>query len=210
MIEVIPGILEQDFPSIVKKIRMVEGFVNWIQIDLLDGTLFGNSCFHDPSPFVSLQTTSNLELHMMVVNPENVLDSWAKVGFRRFIAHIEGISDAEKFITKVRSLKKEVGLALDIGTDVSLIEPYIPNIDLVLLMAINTGKSGQEFQDKVVTKIQRVKTKFPDIPVEVDGGITLETAKRVVMAGTNRIVSNSYIFSSQHVLQTIRKLQQIV
>lgn len=209
MIEVIPGILEQTFSAIVEKLRLVEGFCRWIQIDLLDNSLFGNTSFHDPSPFSGLRTASRLELHMMVVNPENYIDEWAEVGFKRFIGHTEGMSNVENFITKVRSKKLEVGLAIDIDTDVKIIEPFVPNIDCVLVMGIHTGKSGQAFDDRAITKVHKVRLLGPNLPVEVDGGVNDETAPRLVQAGATRLVSTNYLFNSPHIPQAIKKLQQL-
>lgn len=209
MIEVIPGILEQNFAEIEKKIRQVEEFCPWIQIDLLDGTLFANSCFHNAQAFTTLRTVSRLELHMMVINPQKLVDEWAQAGIKRFIGHIEGITDCEGFIAKVRSKKLEVGLAVDIETDVSIIQPYLPNIDMALIMSIKTGKSGQAFDDRVITKIQKVKSLAPDLPIEIDGGINLDTGRRVVQAGATRLVSTSFIFNSPYILQTIKRLQEV-
>lgn len=209
MIEVIPGILEQSFSSIIEKVRQVEGFCPWIQIDLLDGTLFGNTSFHNPAEFINLRTTAKLELHMMVVNPAQLVDEWARVGIKRFIAHIEGITDAEGFIAKVRSKKLEVGLAVDINTDVAILEPYLPNIDVVLVMSVHTGESGQQFDEHAAIKIRKIRTLNSEIAIEVDGGITPDNARKVVQAGATRLVSTSYIFNSPHILQAIRRLQQI-
>lgn len=209
MIEVIPGILEQSFSAIVEKLRLVEEFCPWIQIDLLDNSLFGNTSFHDASAFTNLRTTSKLELHMMVVHPENFVDEWASVGFKRFIGHVEGMTNVENFITKVRSKKLEVGLAIDIETDVKIIEPFLPNIDCVLVMGIHTGKSGQVFDDRAITKIHKIKLLAPNLPIEVDGGVNDETAGNIVQAGANRLVSTSYLFNSPHIPQAIKKLQNL-
>lgn len=209
MVEVIPGILEHSFSAIVAKIRQVEQFCRWVQIDLLDGTLFNASCFHDPSQFSTLRTPINLELHMMVVNPIQLIDQWANVGFKRFIAHIEGISDTENFLVKVRSKKREVGLAVDIDTDISILEPYLPNLDVVLIMGVHTGQSGQIFDHRALVKIHKVRQLVPDLPIEVDGGINPETAKTIIHSGATRLVSTSYIFNSPHIYQAIKTLGQI-
>ncbi len=208
MVEVIPGILEQEFAKIVDKVRLVENYSPWIHIDLLDGTLFSNNCFHDPSAFSSLRTLSKFELHMMVVNPHQLVEEWAEVGIKRFIGHVEGISDLEQFIATVRKKKLEVGLALDIDTDVSLIEPFLPNIDVALVMSIHTGKSGQQFEDKAVIKMRKIRMLAPELPIEVDGGINLDTAKKAVAGGVNRLVSTSFIFSYPSIPLAIEKLRK--
>jgi ribulose-phosphate 3-epimerase len=209
MVEVIPGILEQNFTEIVRKVRMVEEFIPWVQIDLLDGTLFGNTNFHNPEKFSEFRTAVKLELHMMVKNPQQLVDAWAGAGIRRFIAHLEGLSDPEIFIAKVRSKNLQVGLALDIDTPVEKVKPFLPNIDVVLIMTIHTGKSGQAFQLSSLNKISKLREFSPDFPIEVDGGINLETGKKVVEAGATRLVSTSYIFSAANISAAIKKRQQV-
>lgn len=209
MVEVIPGILEQTYTSIVEKIRLVEGFVEWVQVDLLDGTLFGNTNFHNPASFDSLRTPLSLELHMMIVNPEQMIIPWKKAGIKRFIGHVEGMSEVEKFIATVRGVKGEVGLAIDIDTDVTLLKPFLHNIDCVLVMAINTGKSGQVFQEKAVSKINIIHNLVPDLPIEVDGGVNPETARRAVLAGATRLVTTSYLFNAPSLLSALHKLQSL-
>lgn len=209
MTEVIPGILEQDFSGITRKIRLVENYVSWVQIDLLDGTLFGNTNFHDPSPFSSLRTPLNLELHMMVKNPIQMVDQWAEVGIKRFIAHTEGLTNIDQFIDKVKEKKLEAGLAIDIETEVSVLFPYLDKIDVVLIMGIHTGKSGQSFQELAVGKVKEVREKAPNLPIEVDGGVGGQTAERLVKAGATRLVTTSYIFSAPNLYQAIQNLQRL-
>ncbi len=209
MTEIIPGILEQNFSSIVEKIRMVEEFCPWIQLDLLDGTLFGQTSFHQVNSFATLRTLAKLELHMMVVNPIQLIDEWVQVGIKRFIAHIEGITDTEAFITKVRTKKLEVGLAVDIDTDIAILEPFLPNLDVVLIMGIHTGKSGQVFDHRALAKIYKVRSLNPDLPIEVDGGVNPQTGKLMVAAGATRLVSTSFIFNSPSIAQAIKTLQAL-
>lgn len=209
MVEVIPGILDQEFSTIIEKVRKVEEYVDWIQIDILDGTLFGNNNFHDPAPFKNLRTRANLELHMMIVNPEQLINEWFEVGFKRFIGHVEGCTNVENFIAKVRSKKAEVGLAVDIDTDISKVAPFIPNIDVVLIMTIHSGRSGQPFQEKALLKIHKLRELAPDLPIEVDGHIDLVTGKQVREAGVTRLAVTSFIFKSANIPQAIKQLQEV-
>ncbi len=209
MVEVIPGILEQSYPSIVEKLRLVEAYVKWTHIDILDGSLFNNVCFHNPSTFEDLRTPVFLELHMMIANPQLTVSQWSRAGIRRFIGHAEGIKDIESFITTVRNDKKEVGLAIDIDTPVSVITPFLPNIDCVLVMTIHTGRSGQIFEERALMKIMQVKLLAPNLPIEVDGGINYETAQRAVHSGATRLVSTSYLYSAPSLLSALHKLQSL-
>ncbi len=209
MVEVIPGILEQDFPSIVNKIRIVQEFVEWAQIDIVDHTLFNNSNFGDFTPFSTLRTNVQLELHMMIDNPQSAVGDWARVGIKRMIAHVEAYNSIESFIAKARQRKVEVGLAIDIETGLDKLLPFLPNVDCALVMAIQTGKSGQKFDLRALTRIKKIRELFPAMPVEVDGGINLETGKMAVEAGATRLVSTSFLFNSPSFAQSLKKLQSL-
>lgn len=206
MIEVIPGILEHDFSSIEAKLKLVDKLVSWVHIDIVD-ELFKNSNFRNPLQFKLLKTSVSLELHMMIKNSENTVGDWVDAGFLRFIGHVEGMKDIDKFISTVRSYKKEVGLAIDIVTPVSAIEPYLNKIDNVLVMAIHTGKSGQSFMPEALDKIRKIRKLSPQMPIEVDGGVNAETGKIAVEAGATRLVSTSYIFKAKNIKASLQNLK---
>lgn len=223
MIDVIPGILEQEFPEIEKKIRLVEPYVSWVQIDVLDGTLFNNSCFHDPKPFADLDTQLLMEAHLMVKNPVRYVESYYTAGFERFIAHVEAFDEAQAkgfvdhgeekenvfdFINICRQFNAETALAIDLPTPVEDVFPYLESLDQVLVMAINTGKSGQKFEESALEKIKAIRAKDPYVHIEVDGGVNPETAKKAVEAGATRLSANSSIFQSQNMKDVIEKLRQ--
>lgn len=209
MLEIIPGINEQDFPSIVKKMNIAQDFVEWAQIDIVDHSLFDNSNFNDHSVFSSLRTNLKLELHMMIDNPQNAVGDWARAGIKRMIAHVEAYNSVESFIAKARQQKVEVGLAIDIETTLDKLLPYLSNIDVALVMAIQTGKSGQKFDLRALARIKKIRELYPDMPLEVDGGINLETGKMAVEAGATRLVSTSFLFNSGSFAQNLKKLQSL-
>ncbi|MBI2029204.1 ribulose-phosphate 3-epimerase [Candidatus Gottesmanbacteria bacterium] len=206
MIEVIPGINEQTFSGIENKLHLVENLVPWVHLDIVD-ELFNFSTFRDPVPFKNLKSKVKWEVHMMINNPEDTVGDWVDAGFLRFIGHVEGMKDIGNFIKTVRSYKKEVGLAVDIVTPVSVIEPYLTKIDNVLVMSIHTGKSGQSFMSEALDKIRQVRRLSGQMPIEVDGGVNLETGKMAVEAGVTRLVSTSYIFKAPNIQNAIKILQ---
>lgn len=208
MPKIIPAILEKDFPEIEKKIHLVEGFVDWVQIDIADGTLVPNTTILDPTPFATLKTSVQLELHMMVTDPLRYLPNFHKAGFKRFFAHVEG-QFIEEFIQKCYSLGVEVGLAIDGPTDFEKIREYLDNIDAVLVMAIEAGESGRPYREDTVEKIKKIREVDFTIPIAVDGAMNLENAAKVVSAGATRINSNSFIFNAPDVkiaIETLRNL----
>ena len=215
MVEVIPGILEDDFKEIERKIALVEPYVSWVQIDVLDGTLFDNSCFHEPSAFKELDTPLLLEAHMMVQNPVRYVEGLYAGGVNRFIAHIEGfpINGEQKenvydFINICHQFNAEIGLAVDLPTDIESIYPYLDNIDQVLVMTIHTGRSGQQFEKEALAKIRAVREKAPYTHIEVDGGVNPETARLAIDAGATRLAATSSIYKSDNIEEAINQLKQ--
>ncbi|MCJ7740677.1 hypothetical protein MUP32_05195 [Candidatus Microgenomates bacterium] len=230
MAEVIPAILEKDFPEIEKKIRLVEGLVSWVQIDLADGTLVPNTTFLDPQPFMPLikhmchpelvsgskgmpdqvrhDLSVNFELHLMVKDPLKYIEPFAKSGFKRFFAHVEG-EKVEEYIEECNRLDVEIGLAIDGPTSWEAIHKYLDDIDAVLVMAIEAGFSGRPFREDTVEKIRKIREIDLEIPIAVDGAMTPENAAKVVAAGATRINSNSYIFNSPDIKEAIEKLENL-
>lgn len=221
MVEVIPAILEKDFPEIEKKIRLIEGLVEWVQIDIADNTLVPNTTFLDPELFKKFLLDNkgipgqarddinvNFELHMMVKDPLMYLERFAKAGFQRFFAHVEG-DFAPEYIEKCYQLGVEVGLAIDGPTDFEKIHNYMDDIDAVLVMAIEAGESGRPFRDDTVEKIKKIRAVDFEIPIAVDGAMNDVNAAKVVAAGATRINSNSFIFNSADVKMAIETLKAL-
>jgi len=212
-IEVIPGILEQEFSRIEERVRLVAPYVNWIHIDIADHRLVPNSSFLDPSPFKKLiqETGKKFELHMMIENPVSVSDEWVNAGFQRLLWHMEGIiktSDVRLKIAEIRGRGVEVGLAVDKETPVESVLPYLDDVDCVLVMTIQAGFSGQQFIPEMLDKARVIRERKPGLPIEVDGGINDETARMAVVAGATRLVSTSYIFNSGNIREAINRLQR--
>ena len=208
MVDIIPAILEQNFSEIEKKIRLVEGLVSWVQIDIADGELVNNTTFLDPEPFAKLKTPLNLELHLMVKDPLRFLERFAKNGFKRFFAHVEG-DYVEEYIEKCYALGVEVGLAIDGPTEFEKIHKYLDNLDCVLVMAIEAGESGRPFRLDTLEKIKKIREVDLEIPIAVDGAMNEENARKVIEAGATRINSNSYIFNTENVKEKISILRSL-
>lgn len=208
MIDVIPAILEKDFEILEKKIHLVENLVEWVQIDIADETLVPNTTFLDAVKFADLKTPVKYELHMMVKDPLRYLESFYKVGFKRFFAHVEG-AFVEDYIAMCYKLGVEVGLAIDGPTPFESIHPYLDNLDAVLVMAIEAGESGRPFREDTIDKIKRIREIDFEIPIAVDGAMNEENARKVVAAGATRICSNSYIFNAQDIKIAVETLKSL-
>ena len=217
MFEVIPGILEKEWVEIERKINLVKSFAKTIHIDIIDGKFAPNTTFIEPSPFKKFTSDLFFELHMMVENPIQYLKPFAGAGFKRFLGHIEKMSDQEEFIAQGQLLG-EVGLAIDGPTDLSSIKVPYGDLDCVLIMTIKAGESGQMFNPQCLDKIKILKPasqrgeqvqddKGLEFPIEVDGGINDRTIIEAKNAGATRFIANSFIFNSQDPLLQFNLLQ---
>ena len=207
MIDVIPGILEKEWTPIEERMRLVESFVEWVQIDVADNTLVSNTTFLDFSKFTSIAKPF-LEAHLMVARPEKYITSMVDAGFKRLIAHVE-CNDPRVFLDAAKYEHVEVGIAIDGPTELEQVEPYLEEVDVVLVMTIEAGFSGQPFLSETLEKIKTIHQNFPDLPIEVDGGINDNTAKLVIEAGATRLVSTSYIYKSSNIAQAIDSLKNL-
>jgi ribulose-phosphate 3-epimerase len=210
MIDIIPGILESEFSEIEYKVGLVAPYVEWVQIDFSDGTLVpGNTCMHIEK-FQTLcpkYPNVSFEAHLMVTKPEKYIRGLATAGFKRLIAHVEA-DDTRIYLAEVEYESVEVGLAIDGTTEVGEIEPFLEKIDTVLVMTVEAGASGQKFLPETVEKIKAIHEGYPDLPIEVDGGINDVNIKIVKDAGATRAVMTSYIFTqTERIAKAIARLK---
>jgi ribulose-phosphate 3-epimerase len=193
MHEVLPGILEKSWEDVEKRLHQVSSFAKKVHIDLIDESFADSRNFFDPTPFTSYSKDIFFELHMMVKDPIQYLDAWSGSGIRRFIGHIEQMPDQAEFVAIAQELG-EVGLALDIDTQIDEIKVSYEDLDAVLIMMCKAGLSGQSFQSRALDKVRALRQRNDFLDLEVDGGITDKTIKECYSAGATRFVSTSYLF----------------
>jgi len=211
--QLIPTINEKNFEEIKKKVALIENLVDWIQFDIADGKFTSYTTWKNPSDLLMLSPFLNFEIHLMVLEPEKIVENWLKIpNVRRIIVHLETIT--EDSFNQIRELtkkyQKELGLAIESKTPWETIIPYADKIDLVQVLAVSAGPAGQTFELSNLEKIRNIKKKFPQLIVEVDGGVNNETAPLVKSAGADIISSSSYIFSDlSKVEEKIKELEKI-
>jgi ribulose-phosphate 3-epimerase len=212
MVDVIPGVLEKEWKPIEERLLLVAPYVEWVQIDIADNTLVPNTTLLDFSYFSPPKLLRQLEhlsfeAHLMVANPEKYIKPMADAGFKRLIAHVEA-HDPRLFLEQAKFEHVEVGVAIDGSTELEQVEPFLEEVDVVLVMSIEAGFSGQSFMAETVEKIKTIHQSYPDLPIEVDGGINDQTAKIAVEAGATRLVSTSYLFKNPELMaQSIARLK---
>lgn len=204
MHDVIPGILEKEWEEVEKKLQIIKPFSKKVHIDFLDGKFSNDKSFFDIEKFKIYENDFFMEAHLMVENPELYLKRLSQSGFKRFLGHIEKMSNVEEFIAKGQ-IFGEVGLALDIDTKIEEISINFEDLDTILLMSVKAGKSGQEFMPEVLEKIRSLKQKTL-IPIEVDGGINEATLVMAKKEGAKRFVVTSSIFQNKDPMEAYEKL----
>ena len=204
MSKIIPGILEKEWTEIEKKLEIIKSFSRTVHIDVLDGKFSPETSFLDPKPFKKYKDDFFMEVHLMVENPTQYLKPFADSGFKRFIGQIEKIQDVDEFVAEGQLLG-EVGLALDIETSMESVKVSLEDLDLIFLMSVKAGKSGQVFLPEVLEKIKKIRENS-QIQIEVDGGINEETIVKARQAGASRFVVTSSIFGSLEPMRSYEKL----
>jgi ribulose-phosphate 3-epimerase len=190
---IVPAILEQNWEEIEKKLEICRKLTGEVHIDFIDGKFAQNKTFLDFSKFLELSSSFNFEAHLMVDEPVEYLDELAKSGFKKFIGHIEKMTDQVEFVAKGQELGF-VGLGIDLDTQPSELKVNLDDLDQILLMAVKAGRSGQEFDTRVIEKIKSVRAKYLGI-IEIDGGINDKTLIACKDAGANRFCVTSFLFN---------------
>jgi ribulose-phosphate 3-epimerase len=208
MYEIIPshGTFATEWGEIEKRIESVRPFAKTLHIDIVDGIFAPNKTFADPVPFAKYAKDFILEVHLMVDNPINHLQAWADAGFQRFIGQVEKMANQEEFVASAQLLG-EVVLALDKQTPVDSLHVPFQDLDGLLVMTIQAGQSGQQFEEVLLEKVKALRSQT-DLPIEVDGGMNDETILTAAAAGVNRFVVTSFLFDSETPEKQFQILQE--
>ena len=205
-----PSILNADFEKINEEIAEIEEFAEMIHLDAMDGKFVPNKTFG--SEFVStIKTKLPLDCHLMIENPENEIEAYAKAGASIITFHFEAVKKPKEIIDKIHSLNCKAGISIKPSTPVSEIKSLLDSLDLVLVMGVEPGLGGQKFMDSCIPKIKELRELKPELDIEVDGGINKETLPIVKEAGANVFVVGSAIFNSadrKAAILEIRKLME--
>lgn len=207
MTEVIPTIIAKDFQEVKEKIKQVEPYVSWAQLDIMDGQFVKNSTWNNPKEVRELETKLDLEAHLMVKNPGEKINDWIDSGVKRIIVHYEAVENIRDLIIQIRKAGLDVGIAINPETDIKVLNGLVDYIDLIMVMTVHPGRGGQKFLEESLVKIKDLRERYRDVKISVDGGINLETAPKVIQAGANILSVGSAIFKSENIEKTIKELK---
>ena len=210
-----PSLLAADFGNLQQAIEMVNASeADWFHIDIMDGVFVPNISYGMPVlSVIQKHATKPLDVHLMIVDPDRYITTFAKLGSDILTVHYEACTHLHRTLQAIKAEGMKAGVALNPHTPVSVLEDIIQDVDVLLLMSVNPGFGGQAFIENTYKKVRQAKTLIEQAGastlIEIDGGVSLKNAKALVEAGADALVAGSFVFNAANPTQTIADLKHI-
>jgi ribulose-phosphate 3-epimerase len=197
-----PSLLAANFGNLEESINLVnKSRADWLHLDIMDGVFVPNISFGFPViKYVKKLSSKDLDVHLMIVDPDRYLERFRDAGASVLTVHYEACTHLNRTVSEIRRLGMKAGVSLNPHTPVSVLKNILPYIDLVLIMTVNPGYGGQSFIDNSYEKITELRSIIDksgyDILIEVDGGVDTANAKKLIDAGVDVLVAGSPVFGA--------------
>jgi len=210
-----PSLLSANFAKLADDIDMINrSEADLLHLDIMDGVFVPNISFGFPviESFKDL-CKKPLDVHLMIVEPDKFIENFAKAGASYINVHYEACTHLHRTIQKIKATGVKAAVTLNPHTPVCLLEDIVSDVDMVLLMSVNPGYGGQKFIENTISKTKQLRElidrKNSKAIIEIDGGVNLETGKRLVESGADALVAGNFVFKSADPVQTIHQLKQL-
>lgn len=210
-----PSVLSCDFANVQRDVEMINASeADWFHVDIMDGVFVPNMSFGFPViKAIKKHATKPLDVHLMIVEPDKYIEEFAKAGADILTVHYEACPHLHRTVQAIKAAGMKAGVALNPHTPVALLQDVIEELDLVLIMSVNPGFGGQSFIENACNKVSQAKALIEaagsSAKIEVDGGVNLDTGKRLLRAGADVLVAGSFVFKSENPTITISDLKSM-
>lgn len=210
-----PSLLAANFGNLEESINLVNNSrADWLHLDIMDGVFVPNISFGFPvMKYVKELSSLDLDVHLMIVDPDRYLERFRDAGASVLTVHYEACTHLNRTVNEIRRMGMKAGVSLNPHTPVSVLKSIIPYIDLVLIMTVNPGYGGQTFIDNSYERIDELRSMIDqsgkNVLIEVDGGVDTGNAKKLVDAGVDVLVAGSSVFGSDDPAGAIEQLKNL-
>lgn len=210
---VAPSVLAADFTDLKSEFEIINNSpADWFHVDVMDGRFVPNISFGQfIIKFMKSIAQKPLDVHLMIEEPEKYIESFKDAGADLITVHYEACNHLHRTIQQIKDTGAKAGVALNPHTPVSLLEDILPNLDMVCLMAVNPGFGGQKFIENTYVKVRKLRKMIDDLNcgtlIEIDGGVSLQNADKLVEAGATVLVAGSSVFRAENPLEAIKGLK---